>query len=148
MSTQVAALHERAQVSTRANIGRVLCVFVPLVIWFAPFSIEAATKHGLAITSFMIVAWITEAMDYALAGLIGCYLFWALNVVTFSVAFSGFATDTPWFLFGATLFGTMATKSGLARSKARSTRCSSRCRSRCSPRSTPRNFSIRDSSDS
>jgi len=115
MSTQVAALHERAQVSTRANIGRVLCVFVPLVIWFAPFSIEAATKHGLAITSFMIVAWITEAMDYALAGLIGCYLFWALNVVTFSVAFSGFATDTPWFLFGATLFGTMATKSGLAR---------------------------------
>src|SRR6266571_697330 len=115
MSTQVAALQERAQVSTRANIGRVLCVFVPLVIWFAPFSIEAATKHGLAITSFMIVTWITEAMDYALAGLIGCYLFWALNVVTFSVAFSGFATDTPWFLFGATLFGTMATKSGLAR---------------------------------
>src|SRR6266516_2329309 len=115
MSTQVAALQERAQVSTRVNIGRVLCVIVPLVIWFAPFSIETGTKHGLAITSFMIVTWITEAMDYALAGLIGCYLFWALNVVTFSVAFSGFATDTPWFLFGATLFGTMATKSGLAR---------------------------------
>jgi anion transporter len=42
-------------------------------------------------------------------------LFWALGVVSFSVAFSGFATDTPWFLFGAILFGTMATKSGLAR---------------------------------
>src|SRR2546428_14017697 len=26
----------RSQVSTRANIGRVLCVIVPLVIWFAP----------------------------------------------------------------------------------------------------------------
>ncbi|PYR73034.1 MAG: hypothetical protein DMF87_26800, partial [Acidobacteria bacterium] len=30
-------------------------------------------------------------------------------------AFSGFATDTPWFLFGAALFGTMASKTGLAR---------------------------------
>src|SRR5207245_3479333 len=65
--------------------------------------------------SFMIVAWITEAMEFALAGLIGCYLFWALGVVGFDVAFRGFATDTPWFLFGAILFGTMATKSGLAR---------------------------------
>ena len=115
MTTQIATLEERAQTSARVNIGRVLCVALPLVIWFAPFNIEANTKHGLAITSFMIVAWITEAIDYALAGLIGCYLFWALNIVTFNVAFSGFATDTPWFLFGATLFGTMATKSGLAR---------------------------------
>jgi len=115
MSTQVVALQERTQTSAKANLGRVLCVTVPLVIWFAPFSIEAATKHGLAITSFMIIAWITEAIDYALAGLIGCYLFWALKVVAFNVAFGGFATDTPWFLFGATLFGVMATKSGLAR---------------------------------
>src|SRR5207245_11149920 len=65
--------------------------------------------------SFMIVAWITEAMEFALAGLIGCYLLWALGVVGFDVAFRGFATDTPWFLFGAILFGTMATKTGLAR---------------------------------
>ena len=63
----------------------------------------------------MIVAWITEAMDYALTGMIGCYLYWALKVVSFDVAFSGFANDTPWFLFGAALFGAMATKSGLAR---------------------------------
>ena len=63
----------------------------------------------------MIIAWITEAMEYALTGLIGCYLYWALKVVSFDVAFSGFANDTPWFLFGAALFGAMATKSGLAR---------------------------------
>ena len=61
----------------------------------------------------MIVAWITEAMDYALAGLVGCYLYWALKVVPFEVAFTGFANDTAWFLFGAGLFGTMASKSGL-----------------------------------
>jgi anion transporter len=36
-------------------------------------------------------------------------------VVKFGTAFSGFANDTAWFLFGAMLFGMMATKSGLAR---------------------------------
>lgn len=115
MSVEVAELRERTEVSFRANIGRALCILIPLVVWFAPLSIAENAKHAMAIASFMIVAWITEAIDYALAGFIGCYLFWALKIVGFNVAFSGFATDTPWFLFGATLFGTMATKSGLAR---------------------------------
>ena len=114
-TTARAALEHPSDVSLRVYIGRVLCVIVPLILWFAPLDIEATTKHGLAITSFMLLAWITEAMDYALAGLIGCYLYWALKVAPFNVAFGGFATDTPWFLFGAILFGTMVTKSGLAR---------------------------------
>lgn len=97
------------------HLSRALCVIVPVVLWFAPIPIEAQTKHALAIAAFMIVAWITEALDYAVAGFVGCYLFWALRVVSFDVAFSGFATDTPWFLFGAALFGLMATKTGLAR---------------------------------
>jgi solute carrier family 13 (sodium-dependent dicarboxylate transporter), member 2/3/5 len=54
-------------------------------------------------------------MDHGLTGLIGCYLFWVLGVARFDLAFSGFADDTPWFLLGAILFGTMASKSGLAR---------------------------------
>src|SRR5262249_30602322 len=61
------------------------------------------------------LAWATEATDPALAGFIGCYLFWALNVVNFRAAFAGFASDTAWFLFGALLLGAIATKSGLAR---------------------------------
>jgi len=100
---------------TRVAVGRALCVAVPLALWFAPIDVDARTRHVLAIAAFMIVSWITEAMDYALAGFIGCYLYWALGVVPFGVAFSGFATDTPWFLFGAALFGAMATKTGLAR---------------------------------
>jgi anion transporter len=114
-ATLVAAPEREADMSLRVNIGRALCVAVPLVLWFAPLGIEPRTQHGLAIASFMILAWITEALEYALAGFIGCYLYWALGVVPFSVAFSGFATDTPWFLFGAALFGAMATKTGLAR---------------------------------
>src|SRR5712664_3891587 len=104
-----------AQTSWRAFIGRFLCVIVPVVIWFAPLNLEPAIKHALAIASFMIIAWITEALAHALTGLIGCFLFWALKVVRFDVAFGGFADETPWFLFGAILFGMMATKSGLAR---------------------------------
>jgi anion transporter len=114
-ATVVAAPEPRVETSRRVHIGRVLCVAVPLVVWFAPLEIEAQTKHGLAIAAFMILAWMTEAIDFALAGFIGCYLYWALGVVPFAVAFSGFATDTPWFLFGAALFGAMATKTGLAR---------------------------------
>jgi sodium-dependent dicarboxylate transporter 2/3/5 len=122
MSTEAAsslaagkAKEGKPKVSMRANIGRVLCVVVPLIVWFAPLNLEATTKQAIAVTSFMLLAWITEAIDHALAGLIGCYLFWALGVVPFNVAFSGFATDTPWFLFGAILFGGMVTKSGLGK---------------------------------
>ena len=84
-------------------------------MWFAPLPLEPVTKHGLAIAAFMVVAWITQAMDYALAGFIGCFLFWALGVVQFPVAFSGFANDTAWFLFAAMLLGVIATQSGMAR---------------------------------
>jgi di/tricarboxylate transporter len=96
-------------------VGQILCILVPLAVWFAPLPLEPVTKHGFAIVGFMVVAWITRAMDYALAGLVGCFLFWALGVVRFPVAFSGFANDTAWFLFGALLLGVIATQSGIAR---------------------------------
>jgi anion transporter len=104
-----------ARTPWRILIGRVLAVVIPVALWFVPLRLDPAAQHALAITAFIIIAWITEALDHALTGLIGCYLFWALGVVKFNVAFSGFADETPWFLFGAILFGTMATKSGLAR---------------------------------
>ena len=51
--------------------GRILAVVIPVVLWFAPLSLEPRVQHALAITSFMIVAWITEALDHALTGVIG-----------------------------------------------------------------------------
>jgi len=102
-------------ISTRKIIGSILAVAVPVILWFAPLNFDATSKHALAVAAFMIVAWITEPIPHALTGLIGCYLFWALKVVKFEVAFSGFADQTTWFLFGAGLFGMMATKTGLAR---------------------------------
>lgn len=96
-------------------IGQILCILVPPLVWFAPLPLQPVTQHAFAIVGFMVLAWITRAMDYALAGFIGCFLFWALRIVTFPVAFSGFANDTAWFLFGALLLGVVATRSGIAR---------------------------------
>jgi anion transporter len=101
--------------STLVLSGQVLCVLVPLLIWFAPLQLAPQTKHAFAIVAFMVIAWITHATEFALAGFIGCFLFWALGVVNFEVAFAGFADDTPWFLFAAMLFGLVASESGLAR---------------------------------
>src|ERR1044071_1603360 len=91
MSTAVAAPPPREEgvmaPPIRANIGRLLCVAVPLVLWFAPIGIDTRMQHVLAIAAFMIVAWITEAIDYAVAGFVGCYLYWALRIVPLHRAF-------------------------------------------------------------
>jgi sodium-dependent dicarboxylate transporter 2/3/5 len=101
--------------STIALAGQILCVVVPIAVWFLPLDLAPQTQHAFAIASFMIIAWITQATEFALAGFIGCFLFWALGVARFDVAFSGFSNDTAWFLFAALLLGRMASKTGLAR---------------------------------
>jgi sodium-dependent dicarboxylate transporter 2/3/5 len=106
---------ERTENSRQKVIGFIVAVAVPVLIWFAPLNFAADSRHALAVATFMIIAWIAEPMPHALTGLIGCYLFWVLKVVKFEVAFSGFADQTAWFLFGAGLFGMMATKTGLGR---------------------------------
>ena len=88
---------------------------VPIAFWFLPLHLDPKAHHAIAVAIFMILGWATEIMDHGVTGLIGCYLFWALKIVNFDVAFSGFANDTPWFLMGALLFGLMASKSGLAK---------------------------------
>lgn len=95
--------------------GRLLSAIIPLALWFAPLQLEPKIQHAMAISLGVVIAWITHAYDHALTGLMGCYLLWALKVVKFETAFDGFANSTTWFLFGAILFGVMATKSGLAR---------------------------------
>src|SRR5207248_788811 len=111
LGTSAAAQHD----AQRQWIGRAACVVVPAAVWFLPLPLEPVTQHAIAIAAFMILAWATEAMEPALAGFVGCYLFWALKIVPFGTAFGGFANDTAWFLFGALLLGAITTKSGLAR---------------------------------
>ena len=84
-------------------------------LWFLPLGIDSRAQHALAVGLFMIVAWMIQALDHGITGILGCFLFWMLGLVPFETAFSGFADTTAWFLFGAVCFGIMAGKSGLAR---------------------------------
>jgi anion transporter len=84
-------------------------------MWILPLGLEPVQQKTLAIVFLMLVFWIAEPIDHGLTALIGCYLFWALDVSKFSVAFSGFVNSTPWFLFGALLMGEAATRTGLAK---------------------------------
>src|ERR1019366_3556984 len=101
--------------SPRKLIGYLLAIAVPVALWIAPLRLDATAKHALAVASFMIIAWISEILPFAITGLLGFYFFWILKIVRLESAFAGFTDSTTWFLFGASLIGMMATKSGLAR---------------------------------
>jgi anion transporter len=88
---------------------------VCLGLWFAPIHEQVTAQRAIAIAAFIIILFITEPVDHAVAGLMGIVLFWAAGVAAPDVVFSGFAVETPWFLLGALLIGAMAGKSGLAR---------------------------------
>src|SRR5438552_17935700 len=111
-------MHAAAELQTRMSPrqcgGIVLGPLLLIALWFAPTHQLPAAQHAIAIAALMIVLWATEALDHALAGFIGVFLFWALGVAEFERAFSGFANETTWFLLGAILIGAMANKSGMA----------------------------------
>jgi len=86
-----------------------------LLVWVLPLALEPRIQHAYAIVVFMIVYWITEPVEHAVTALVGCYLFWALGVVSFSTAFSGFASSSPWFIFGGALLAEAASCTGLAK---------------------------------
>ena len=99
----------------RVNTNLFLGPLAAWMIWIAPLGIEPAQQKALAITVFMIIYWIAEPIDHGLTALIGIYLFWALGVAKFSVAFSGFINSTTWFLFSSLLMAEAAARTGLAR---------------------------------
>ncbi|HYL37923.1 MAG TPA: SLC13 family permease [Bryobacteraceae bacterium] len=106
---------EPVRATSRGWILAAAVIGIPVAVWFAPLGLDPKVQHAIAVSLFMIVSWMTHALDHALAGFIGCFLCWALGVVKFETAFSGFSNSTPWFLFGAVLFGMMASKTGLAK---------------------------------
>lgn len=120
MSTPAAMIvprqeEERQVLSRRTLAGAILGPLVALSLWFAPLGMERPAQHTLAIVLFLIVYWVTEPVTYGVTALIGCFLFWALGIAKFDLAFSGFADNTPWFLYGAMLMGQAVSRTGLAR---------------------------------
>src|SRR5437667_1909343 len=107
-------MHTAAKLNLRQWSGLIAAPLLLIALWFAPTHQSPAAQHAIAIAALMIIFWATEALDHALAGCIGLFLFWALGVAEFERAFSGFSNETPWFLLGAILIGAMANKSGMA----------------------------------
>ena len=108
----------RVRQGLQGNVGAAAwtaLITVPLITWFLPVAVEPRALHAFALMSFVLIGWMTQVLEPAIVGLVGIYLAWALGVVPFNVAFAGFSNNTPWFLYGAMLFGAMAGKSGLPR---------------------------------
>ena len=105
----------RPPLELRQKIGLVLAPLALLVLYFFPIHADPAAARALAVAAFMIILFASEAVDHAVAGFFGVFLFWALKVVPFEDAFSGFSAETPWFLMGAMLLGSMAERTGLAK---------------------------------
>jgi len=97
--------------TARTSLGPI----IGLMIWLLPLGVDPTVQKAFAIVTFMVIYWIAEPVDHAVTALIGCYLFWSLGVAKFPLAFSGFASATPWFLFGAILMGEAASRAGLAK---------------------------------
>jgi di/tricarboxylate transporter len=91
-----------------------LCTIAALSVFLIPIEVSPAAFKALAITVWMVLFWIFSPVDHAITGIVGCFLYWATGAVNFDIAFSGFSQDTPWFLFGAIIFGAMAAQTGLA----------------------------------
>jgi sodium-dependent dicarboxylate transporter 2/3/5 len=108
------SLHELRSV-LKSNLGLLLGPLVAYVIWIVPTALEPVQQKTFAIIAFMIIYWLSEPIDHGLTAVIGCYLFWALSVATFPMAFSGFVNSTVWFLFGSLLMAEAAGRTGLAK---------------------------------
>src|SRR5437867_784866 len=119
MTTRVPAISEAAAPASARDWWKlatlILCTVVSLCVFLVPMQISAEAYKALAVTVWMILLWIFAPIDHAITGLAGCVFYWMTGAVNFETAFSGFSRDTPWFLFGAIIFGSVAVETGLAR---------------------------------
>jgi len=115
VAAQQSAWMRELFVALRTNLGLLLGPAVACFIWMLPLGVTPDQQKTLAIIALMIIYWLTEPIDHGLTALIGCYLFWALKVTKFSVAFSGYTNSTIWFLFSSLLMAEAASRTGLAK---------------------------------
>jgi di/tricarboxylate transporter len=79
----------------RSLIGAILGPSMGVLMWWLPRDLVPRAQAPLAIVAFMLVSWLTEPIEHGITALIGCYLFWAFEVVPFPIAFNGFVSTSP-----------------------------------------------------
>ena len=92
-----------------------IAVAVGLITYLLPLTPSESGRRVLGITLFIITMFITEPVHLGITGLLGCWLYWVCAGIPVAKAFSGFHTDTPWFILGVMLLGLLAETSGLAK---------------------------------
>ena len=98
-----------------ANVKLLLGPAVGLLVWCLPLELNPAAHKAIAVVCLMVVYWITAVLDNGVTAVLGCVLFWLLNVAPPQVAFSGFNTPAPWFVLGGLLIGQAFAQTGLAK---------------------------------
>jgi len=92
-----------------------ICVVVAVITYFLPVPMAEGGRRALSITVFVIAMFIAEPVPLGVTGLIGCWLYWVWAHIPVAKAFSGFHSDTPWYILCVLLLGIMAESTGLAK---------------------------------
>lgn len=92
-----------------------LAVALGAAVYFSPIVSSEVGRRAFAVTILMLVMWITEALPLSATALVGCLLFWVWANIPMPKSFSGFTSDTPWYVMGILLLGIMADTTGLAK---------------------------------
>ena len=100
---------------TKRFLYLLIAVAVAAVTYFLPVGMAESGRRALTVTVFVIVMFILEPVHLGVTGLIGCWLFWVWAGVAPAKAFSGFHSDTPWYILCVLLLGVMVESTGLAK---------------------------------
>jgi hypothetical protein len=92
-----------------------LPILAAAAVFALPLEIEPAGRRALAIATWMVLSWILEPLHPAVVGFAGCFLFVVSQCAEFDVAFGGFRSATPWFLYGALMLIVAAQTTGAVR---------------------------------
>ena len=113
------AEHTDEKAAARRDVKRffyvVISVAGAVVAYFLPLTLSPVGHRALAVTVFILLMWVTEAVPLAVTGLLGCWLYWVFGGLSPAKAFAGFHNDSPWFVLGGILLGLMADTTGLAK---------------------------------
>jgi di/tricarboxylate transporter len=105
---------EHSPMNSRSGFVAALALALASVVWWLPLPVPEQGSRTLAISVFVLILWIGQPFPHAVSGLIGCYLVWTLAGLPFSGAFGGFAHSSAWFVLAAGVFGSIASRTGLA----------------------------------
>ena len=117
MSEAQAIVADRSKMKpdTKRFLYLLICIAVAVVTYALPLTPTEGGQRALSVTIFVIAMFIAEPVPLGVTGLLGCWLYWVWAGIPVAKAFSGFHSDTPWFILGVLLLGIMAESTGLAK---------------------------------